>query len=291
MSNNKPNTLSFADLEDARPATRLPIQPSGKSPTKKGNTVMPRSAHNLELEQLAIEKFIDNVNEPNPNFEDKNQQRNLFLADKLTAHPTVREAAKAIDADMRAAKVPANVITATIDVLCYSVLKQIVFDVFVAQQKAIRLEEGMVPDSYYAAFNNRRPAPENCESDQDDIKDFSADPREEDIPAPMGCGSDYVELLGTHWQIDADVSLSKRIADELEDFRIYLEAIRDGYGYKGDRLPFFIEQVRGEWVRHNGSVYDALLSFGLKMLDKQRTTAAQTEAFYAQANTAARNAA
>lgn len=248
--------------------------------------------YSQHLLALAITRFIDLIVNPTGAFENRNENRDLFLVSALqkTGNNFV-EAVKLVDTQMRAFKAPLPSIHATIDALCYGVLKQTMFSVWLDYNRALRVEEGVMPDDFFARFTEARPAPENHEVDPDDIRG-SADHREGlEQDAPVGLNSDYVTIGGFEWQITGEAQgdngreplepLHNRIAEGLEDLRVYLETVRLAFGVKTDqRLPFFVEQIAGEWVRHDGNVYEALLHFTQKQNERNKQRAVSQDLFF-----------
>lgn len=257
-----------------------------------GTTALELSALALALLAAGAEKFVENVdNADNAPFEVKTRERDLFLANALhDAKYNVKAAADNVAAKM--AGCDKVVIAKTVDTLCYGVLKSLMFGAWLDYKSALARREGAVPDSFFAAYN-RAPAPENCEVDASDVKDFPADQREEVQSAPPGLGVEHDELMTIRGvKLDGDLEdLAPAVVQALEDARLHLENVRMLHGYTThDRLPFFVEQVGGDWVRHTGNAYDALLMFEAKMGANSRKRAAQADAVFARVNAARRDA-
>lgn len=259
----------------------------------EGTTALELTALAVAILTTGAEKFVDNVdNIDNAPFDSRTRERDTFLADALhDSKFVVKDAAALVATRMQGCD--KQIVAKTIDTLCYSVLKSAMFDVFVAHRSGLARREGAVPDSFFAQYN-RAPAAENCEVDAEDVKDFPADQREEQMTAPPGLAANHETLmtvLGVKLDGDLD-DIAPQVAVALDDARIHLENIRVGYGYKGqDRLPFFVDQIGGEWVRHTGSPYEALLAFEAKLDASRRRKDAQAEATFARNNAERRAAA
>jgi hypothetical protein len=251
------------------------------------STALVLSIYAASLLRTGAEKFVENVdNMDDAPFEVKSRERDTFLADALhTADYDVKAAAALVATRMKGCD--KTVIAKTIDTLCYGVLKTSMFTAWLNYNQALSRREGSVPDSFFARYN-RAPAAENCEVDPTDVKDFPADQREEAQTAPPGLEQDDDTLKtfnGVRLDAEDMDALAPQIAQGLEDARIHLENIRIAYGYRGhDRIPFFVEQIGGEWVRHTGNAYDALLAFERKMDASSKKKAAQAEAVYRRHN-------
>ncbi len=275
-------------------ATRPPralLRPKPQRPLPRIRNEVPMSLSKYTKHLLAVttEKFIEQtVNPGSGSFENRNINRDLFLVDCLQQNDNnIKATCKTIFDTMNGARVPKATVHAAIDALCYNVLKQAMFGVWLDYNRSLRVMEGLMPDAFFEQLLNRRPAPENNEVDGGDIVPGLIDQREEQDSSPPGLDSNYVEIGGFTWQIEDENEgpLSKRIAEGLEDMRLHLENICEGYGIKregGQRLPFFIEQIRGDWVRHDGTVYDAILAYDAKMADRNRQRALAEEVFYDQ---------
>lgn len=251
-----------------------------------GTTVLQLTALAIALLRSASEKFVENVdNIDNAPFESKTRERDTFLANALHESDYDVKAAAALVAT-RMQGCDKSVIAKTIDTLCYGVLKTGMFDAWLAYNSALARREGAVPDSFFAMYN-RAPAPEIGEVDASDVKQAPIDQREETVTAPPGLDEAHEKLMTIAGvKLDGEIDeLAPQVAQALEDMRIHLENIRVGYGYTGhDRMPFFVEQIGGDWVRHTGSAYDALLAFERKMDANRRTKAAQAEAVFRRHN-------
>jgi hypothetical protein len=255
-----------------------------------GTAVLSLSALTVAMLTAGAEKFVENVdNMDTAPFEVKTRERDTFLANALhDAQYNVKDAAALVATRMQGCD--KTVIAKTVDTLCYGVLKTAMFGAWLAYNSALARREGAVPDSFFALYN-RKPAPEVGEVDIEDVKQFPADQREEyNADAPPGLAQAHEALMTIHGvKLDGTIDeLAPQVASALEDARLHLENIRNGYGYTGhDRIPFFVEQINGEWVRHTGSAYDALLAFEQKMDANRQRKAAQAESVFRRHNEAA----
>jgi hypothetical protein len=257
---------------------RLPphVRTRNEAPMKLTNLY---AAHLLAL---GLTKFVEQTLNPTGSFENRNENRDLFLVSALqSAKMDIVAACKTISEQMTAIKAPSASVQATIDALLYNVLKQTIFSVWLDFNRALRVEEGVMPDSFFEKLTVRRPAPENAEDTPEDLKAGPNDHREAAESAPPGLNSDYVVIGDFEWQIEDEKPLHCRIAEGLEDLRVYLETVRTAMGVKTDqRLAFFTEQIAGQWVRHEGNVYDAINAFDQKQAARNTEKAVTQDMFF-----------
>lgn len=298
--------MTFKDMDDTSDAsTGVKTEPAAAAPPPRSPSTLPRPStakdrlSNPEVKPMslskyskflltnAIQKFIDQTTGQNSQFVNRNEERDLFLVSALTqARQDIKKAAAIVHEVLTAAKAPGPTIVLTIDTLCSSVLKQATYAAWLDHNRSLNVEKGLMPDSYFGKLMDnpgRRPAPEVGETDAEDIHATPVDRRDEVDTPPAGLDNDYVEINGFEWQIEGDglAPLPNRIAEGLEDLRVYLENIRMPYVPADmERLPFFVEQIEGEWVRHNGDVYLALLAYDKKQAQRNRERQLATETAY-----------
>lgn len=250
---------------------------------EEGQKPMELSKYAKHLLAQSITRFIDQTIRPNGAFENRNENRDLFLVSKLQTHnEDIKLAAVAAFETMQASKVPAITIFATLDSLYQNILKAAMYSVYLDYSRALRVAQGSMPDSFFEKLVPRRPAAENAEESEEDMHG-SPDNREDEQEPPAGLATDYVTIGGFEWQIDDTEPLANRVAQGLEDLRIYLESVRAIHQPDNkERLPFFVELIDGvDWKRHDGNVYDALLAYEQKIATRNRDRTYQREQFFA----------
>jgi hypothetical protein len=276
--------------------------------TKTPNaTVLATAAQKLVLSPyaknllaVAVDKCIEFALDPPAGaFENKNASRDTWFANQLEANKRdVKAAAAAIVGAMRSRKLATVTILTALDAFFYNILKQALFPAFADSNQLLSVLAGKLPDSFFESMNG-----ESFE-DQDDEDarrraGFPIDTREETATAPPGCEENYVTLYsGFEVQIGATEDATpdglntlaclagerefgtKDIGEGLDDVRIYLETIRTSYGKMPERMAFYVEQVGGQWVRHNGNVHAVMASYALKMGEKNKARDAAQRSFY-----------
>lgn len=279
---------------------------------KKGNaaktlaaaTPIVLSKYAKGLLDMAIDKAIEFANNPNPNFENANAGRDAYFASVLeTCNRDVKSATALIHTTMSSRRLSTMAILTALDAFFYNILKQAVFPAYIDQTQMLNMQAGKLPDTF---FDNllARESFEDTRDDEDAARrsTLPVDQREEieeSQSKPVGLDNDYMQLYsgyevqitesGANEHSGNDYIVgqtfenfgTKEIAEGLDEIRIYFENIRTAYGRMDERMAFFVEQIENKWVRHNGSVFVALLDFGLKQRLKQAERQAAEARFYA----------
>ncbi len=276
--------------EGARQPAKQLVRPDIRRPSHQRNaeTPMELSPYTKHLLGAAVLRFVDNTTNPQGGLTNRNENRDLFLVAALNSNKgDVKAAFKTVYDQLVGAGCPQPTIDATLSAFAYNLVKQAMFTVWVDYNRAIRVSEGVMPDSFFDRLMTRRPAPENCEVDDDDVRG-SPDQREDVQTAPIGLDVNYVDINGFEWQISGDglEPLSQRVATGLSDMRLWLDTLRQAYAARNsgpvEPTAFFIEQGRSDdWIRHNDSVYSALLAYDAKMAERNRLRNVREELAYA----------
>ena len=293
------NDLDDFDLVEVRKPAGTPARARNGACYIRTGASRPKPVINLQLRTImkqyalmllagAVETTVKFALNPSPNatYENRNANRDKVFANTLLeADNDVHKGCELLVKKLALAGVDKQARARQVDILCHMLLKQAMFGGYYNHLRALQRADGALPDGFYDQLYKRRPAPEIGEVDPEDVHPLAQDYREEQPEPPIGLGTEYIDLSGFHMPIEMDNApdLPTRVASGLEDVRLILEEIRKLHGFKSEeRMAFFIEQDKKtlDWIRHNGSVDEALLAYGRKEAERRAKSQQNLEKLY-----------